>query len=87
MEAAGDPSFLDAMRRANIKGVLVGVESVTAEGLKDVYKDFNDVRENLVARLQTFRRHNIQVLGSFIFGFPSDRPETFEATVAVAQKA
>ena len=25
--------------RANIKGALVGIESVTAEGLKDVYKD------------------------------------------------
>jgi len=41
MEAAEDPAFLDAMRRANIKGVLVGVESVTPEGLKDIYKDFN----------------------------------------------
>jgi radical SAM superfamily enzyme YgiQ (UPF0313 family) len=87
MEAAEDPSFLDAMRKANIKGALVGIESVTPEGLKDVYKEFNDAGENLVARLQTFRRHNVHVLGSFIFGLPSDRPETFEATVAVAQNA
>ena len=41
MEAAEDADFLDAMRRARIKGALVGVESVTPEGLKDVYKDFN----------------------------------------------
>ena len=41
MEAAEDPEFLDAMQRAHIQGALVGVESVTAEGLKDVYKDFN----------------------------------------------
>jgi radical SAM superfamily enzyme YgiQ (UPF0313 family) len=87
MEAAEDPSFLDAMRKANIKGALVGVESVTPEGLKDVYKDFNDAGENLVARLRTFRRHKVHVLGSFIFGLPSDRPETFEATAAVAQSA
>ena len=40
MEAAEDPAFLDAMRKANIKGALVGVESVTPEGLKDVYKRF-----------------------------------------------
>ena len=44
MEAAEDEAFLDAMRRANIKGALVGVEAVTPEGLKDVYKGFNDVR-------------------------------------------
>ncbi|MGH9650955.1 MAG: B12-binding domain-containing radical SAM protein, partial [Terriglobales bacterium] len=34
MEAAEDPEYLDAMRRAHIKGALVGVESVTPEGLK-----------------------------------------------------
>ena len=44
MEAAEDPEFLDAMRAARIKGALVGVESVTPEGLKDVYKDFNSAR-------------------------------------------
>ena len=87
MEAAEDPTFLDAMREANIKGALVGVESVTPEGLKDVYKDFNLAGDNLVDRLQTFRRHGVHVLGSFIFGLPSDRPETFDATVAVAQRA
>ena len=38
-------------------------------------------------RLRTFRRHNVHVLDSFIFGLPSDRPETFEATAAVAQSA
>ena len=44
MEAAEDPEFLDAMHRAHIKGALVGVESVTPEGLKDVYKGFNVAR-------------------------------------------
>jgi len=29
MEAAEDPAFLDAMRKAHIRGALVGVESVT----------------------------------------------------------
>lgn len=87
MEAAEDPEYLDAMRRAHIKGALVGVESVTPEGLKGIYKDFNCAGEGLVERLQTFRRHGVHVLGSFIFGLPSDRPETFDATVAVAQRA
>jgi radical SAM superfamily enzyme YgiQ (UPF0313 family) len=87
MEAAEDPAFLDAMRQANIKGALVGVESVTPEGLKDIYKDFNLAGQGLVDRLRTFRSHGIHVLGSFIFGLPSDRPETFEATAAVAQSA
>jgi radical SAM superfamily enzyme YgiQ (UPF0313 family) len=87
MEAAEDPDFLDAMRRANIKGALVGVEAVTPEGLKSIYKDFNLAGDALVERLQTFKKHGVHVLGSFIFGLPSDRPQTFEATAALAEQA
>ncbi len=87
MEAAEDDAFLDAMRRGNIKGALVGVEAVTPEGLKDVYKSFNDVGEALVQRLRKFREHGVHVLGSFIFGLPSDRPSTFEATADIAERA
>jgi radical SAM superfamily enzyme YgiQ (UPF0313 family) len=87
MEAAEDEAFLDAMRKANIKGALVGVEAVTPEGLKDIYKNFNDVGDALVNRLRTFREHGVYVLGSFIFGLPSDRPATFAATADVAERA
>ena len=87
MEAAEDPEFLDAMQAAHIKGALVGVESVTPEGLKDVYKEFNCAGEELVNRLRTFRQHGVYVLGSFIFGLPSDSPATFDATAAAAGRA
>ena len=87
MEAAEDPQFLDAMRKARIRGALVGVEAVTAEGLKSIYKDFNYSGENLATRLQSFKQHGVHVLGSFIFGLPTDRADTFEATAALAKKA
>jgi radical SAM superfamily enzyme YgiQ (UPF0313 family) len=87
MEAAEDPAFLDAMRGAHIRGALVGVEAVTPAGLKDVYKDFNYAGETLVERLRAFKTAGIHVLGSFIFGLPSDRPETFEATSTIATRA
>jgi len=87
MEAAEDPAFLTAMKRARILGALVGVESVTTAGLKDVYKGFNLAGEDLVARLRVFRRHGIHVLGSFIFGLPSDDADTFARTVELAERA
>jgi hypothetical protein len=87
MEAAEDPEFLDAMQAAHIKGALVGVEAVTPAGLKDVYKEFNCAGEDLIKRLRTFRHHGVYVLGSFIFGLPSDRPETFDATALAAVQA
>ena len=55
--------------------------------MKDVYKGFNLAGDELVARLQKFRKHGVHVLGSFIFGLPSDKKDTFEATVALAEKA
>jgi radical SAM superfamily enzyme YgiQ (UPF0313 family) len=87
MEAAEDTAFLDAMRKARIRGALIGVEAVTPEGLKDVYKGFNLAGDELIERLRTFRRHGVHVLGSFIFGLPSDREKTFAATAALAADA
>jgi len=86
-EAAEDDEFLDAMHKARILGALVGVESVTPQGLKDVYKEFNLSGDALVRQLRKFREHGVYVLGSFIFGLPSDRPETFQATATLAQEA
>jgi len=87
MEAGEDGDYLDAMRKANIKGALVGVEAVTPEGLKAVFKDFNQSGEALAKQLLTFKEHGIGVLGSFIFGLPTDKPATFDATVEMALKA
>ena len=87
MEAGEDADYLDAMRKANIKGALVGVEAVTPEGLKAVFKDWNYSGEALAKQLQTFREHGVHVLGSFIFGLPTDKPATFDATVEMALKA
>ena len=87
MESAEDPEYLDAMRNANIKGALVGVEAVTPEGLKSVFKEFNFSGEGLVKQLQTFRQHGLHMLGSFIFGLPSDKPDTFKATADLAARA
>ena len=63
------------------------VESITAEGLKSTYKNFNATGENLVALLQRFRHFDIHVLGSFIFGLNSDTPDTFTATSELADGA
>ena len=87
MEAGEDTLFLDAMRKARIKGALVGVESVTAEGLKSVFKEFNSAGADLATRLSAFKEHGVHLLGSFIFGLPSDRQDTFVATTALGTRA
>jgi radical SAM superfamily enzyme YgiQ (UPF0313 family) len=87
MEAADDPEYLEAMKRARVKGALVGIESVTAEGLKAVYKEFNSAGDDLVEKLRAFVKCDVRILGSFIFGLSTDRPDTFAATASLAQEA
>ena len=87
MESAEDDKFLDAMRKAHIRGALVGVEAVTPEGLKAVFKDFNCSGDKLVEQLQKFRQHGLHILGSFIFGLHTDRAATFDATLELAKKS
>ena len=36
-------------------------------------------------RLQAFRTRDIHILGSFIFGLPTDKADTFHATADPAQ--
>ena len=87
MEAGDDTEFLRAMRKAHIRGALVGVETTTTEGLKSIYKSFNSSGEELVKRLRVFAQHRIHVLGSFIFGLATDRADTFDATAELAHSA
>ena len=87
MEVADDLEFLDAMRKARIRGALVGIETVTPEGVKAIFKEFNATGESLVRRLQTLRENGLQVLGSFIFGLSTDRPDTFDLTLRLALEA
>ena len=87
MEAAEDTEFLDAMRKANIKGALVGVEAVTPEGPEGRLQGLQRRRRGAGDAAADVPQHGVHVLGSFIFGLPSDRPATFEATAALAQRA
>lgn len=81
MEVAENPAYLAAMRKANIIGVLIGIEAVTEAGLKDVSKEWNSVGDELIERLTTIRTLGPQfILGSLIFGLESDTPESLEYT-------
>ena len=72
---ADDDELLTLAARAGCRGVFIGFESPTAEGLAEVGKKFNllkgrDFRQS-VGRIQ---RHSILVVGSFIMGLDTDQP-------------
>ena len=87
MEAAEDVEFLEAIEAGAIAGALVGVESVTPEGLKEILQGLQSRRRcpgRTAAASSSTRRPRAR---SFIFGLSTDREATFEATLDLAKKA
>jgi len=83
---ADDEELLALAVKAGCKGVFVGFESPTAEGLKELGKKFNllkgrDFRDS-VRRIQ---RHGILVVGSFIIGLDIDKPGIGRQTAQAAR--
>lgn len=72
---ADDEELLELAVQAGCRGVFIGFESPTAEGLAEVGKKFNLLKgRNFRQSVQRIQRHNILVVGSFIMGLDSDKP-------------
>lgn len=86
LEVAEDPEYLAAMKKANIIGVLIGIEALTPAGLKDTNKEWNPTGEELVRKLNTIRTEGCPfILGSILFGLESDTPEVLDYTKQFAR--
>jgi len=69
-----DEELLALAAKAGCKGVFIGFESPTAEGLAEIGKKFNILKDrDLRASVRRIQRHGIGVVGSFIMGLDTDR--------------
>ena len=72
---ADDEELLTLAARAGCRGVFIGFESPTLEGLTEVGKTFNVRKgQDLKASVRRIQRHRILVVGSFIMGLDTDEP-------------
>ena len=72
-ECHTDEEYMDAMySKMRLRGALIGVESFTEAGLKNVNKTWNPVGEKMAEAIQTIQSHGIMVLASIIGGLESD---------------
>ena len=75
LNVADDEELLTLAAQAGCRGVFIGFESPTAEGLAEVGKKFNLLKgRDFRKSVQRIRRHNILVVGSFIMGLDADQP-------------
>ena len=72
---ADDEELLELAAKAGCGGVFVGFESPTPEGLREIGKKFNLLKErDFSASVRRIQRHKMLVVGSFIIGLDVDEP-------------
>ena len=72
---ADDEELLTLAAKAGCRGVFIGFESPTPEGLQEIGKKFNILKDrDFPASVRRIQRHNILVVGSFILGLDADEP-------------
>ncbi|MEQ1566079.1 MAG: radical SAM protein [Myxococcota bacterium] len=77
---AHDPDLVDRMVRSGCRGLLIGFETLSDEGLATSQKGFNDP-ETYASLIADLHRRNVAVQGTFVFGTDHDRHDVFEKTV------
>ncbi len=72
---ADDEELLSLAAKAGCRGVFIGFESPTPEGLRELGKKFNLSKgRDFRASVRRIQRHGILVAGSFILGLDIDEP-------------
>jgi radical SAM superfamily enzyme YgiQ (UPF0313 family) len=83
---ARDDRLLEAMVRSGCRGVLIGMESLDPQNLRDMGKEWNLAGGTFEESLARFRRHGLAVYGTFVFGYDGDTPESIAQSVAFARE-
>lgn len=83
---AEDPELLRLMVEAGFKKVFLGIETPSAESLQECHKTQN-LRSDLPTAVRRIQHAGLEVMGGFIVGFDSDRPDIFQRQFEFIQSA
>jgi radical SAM superfamily enzyme YgiQ (UPF0313 family) len=76
---AHHPELMEVMARSGCRGLLLGLETVSEESLKDAKKRFN-ASVGYKPLIEDLHRLGIAIQGCFVFGLDHDTPEVFDQT-------
>ena len=81
-----DLELLDLAARSGCRGLLMGLESISPQGLRETHKGFNspDRYREVVEKLH---QRGIALQGCFVFGLDDDTPDVFLKTAKFAVDA
>jgi radical SAM superfamily enzyme YgiQ (UPF0313 family) len=81
-----DPELLELAARSGCKGLLMGLESISAVNLRKCHKGFN-APERFAKVVSLLHQHGIALQGCFVFGLDHDGPDVFLKTAEFAVEA
>ncbi len=83
---ADDDRLVDLMTEAGFTSVFVGIESPSAESLKET-KKLQNLKRDLVSQVHGLLERGLDVWAGFILGFDSDGPDIFDRMTRFIQSA
>ncbi|MDH4239644.1 MAG: B12-binding domain-containing radical SAM protein [Phycisphaerae bacterium] len=84
---ADDEELLVLAAKAGCRGVFIGFESPTPEGIREIGKKFNLLKgRDFRVSVRRIQRHNILVVGSLIIGLDIDEPGIGKRIAEVARQ-
>lgn len=83
---ADDLELLELAARSGCKGLLMGLESISPQNLRQNHKGFNSP-EKFVRVVERLHEHGIALQGCFVFGLDHDGPDVFLKTAEFAVQA
>ena len=83
---ADDFELLELAGRSGCRGLLMGLESISAQNLRQSGKGFNSP-EKYARVVERLHEHGIALQGCFVFGLDYDGPEVFLETAEFAVEA
>lgn len=83
---AEDEELLELAARSGCKGLLMGLESISPQNLRQSHKGFNSP-EKFARVVERLHAHGIALQGCFVFGLDYDEPDVFLKTAAFAVEA
>ena len=81
-----DPELMRLARKSGCKGLLIGFESMTDNGLNKYRKTFASFDRNVEA-IKTLQKNGIMVMASLVFGLDDDTTQVFDTAYEFISKA
>ena len=78
IDALADEATVELLAAAGCGAVLLGLESLDPESLKEMRKSWNRLGPSYAECIDRLRRRGIMTYGTFVFGYDHDGPEAIE---------